>query len=78
MKLWLLRPIPNASRAFDKWDVMQGFVVRARSESEARVLADANHGFEGMGAWLNTDITTCVPIPREGEAEVILSDYKAG
>jgi hypothetical protein len=78
MKFWLLRPIPNASKAFDQWDTVQGFVIRAKTEQEARLIANNSHGDEGEMAWLDDTITLCRALSTVGKAEIILIDRMNG
>lgn len=87
MKLWLLsrrdgddRPGDSAAVQFwadYDWDTAYGFVVRAETEAEARLLADAARRAQGSSpgegeAWLNPDLTTCEELSTEGAAGVVI------
>lgn len=92
MKLWLLRPrddLPSdpVSNPWEPWyDKCFGMIIRAESETAARLLAAKQRtGFghyvsfehacnEGGGAWLTEKLSTCVEISADGEPEVIMRD----
>lgn len=75
MKLWLVqRP--------DTWDydVLNGALVRAESEHEARTLVSDEHGDEGKDVWFK-ESTRCIPVETvetKGNPEVLLKDFTAG
>ncbi len=59
------------------WNVsctVEGFVVCAKDEQEARQLASKEHAAEGKDYWLNNKLSSCVPVP-EDKSQVILRDY---
>ena len=86
LKLWLLRPVEDLPDSDDPWepwfDKVFGFVVRAETESEARVLAQAEAGAEKMDEncddtrtpWLEARYSTCDELTADGPAEVIIED----
>lgn len=65
-------------RTRENWDIARGFVVQARDEDEARYHASENAGGEGGQAWLNRSDSDCELLTGEGNARVILRDFKAG
>lgn len=71
MKLWVLRPI-------EKWkpwyDSAFGFVVRASTESDARLAADSESGDEGH-VWSDAAKTTCIELSIDGPEGVIIRDF---
>lgn len=77
MKLWLLKPIENETgkKWYNKRDANTGFVIRAETEHEARILANEtilfnyNHDDE----WLNVLKTTCKELLPDGEKGLVLS-----
>jgi len=71
MKLWLIQ------RQNDGWDVLNGALVRAESEQEARLLVAEDHGDEGYDVWLK-ESTRCVPVYARGKHEVLLRDFTNG
>lgn len=94
MKLWLLRPLEHLqaghnvdNNPWSPWyDKTFGFVVRAKTEQEARQLAQANGSDEIKGfdhnqkfvnwqPWLDPAYSTCVELTAEGEAGVIIEDH---
>jgi len=80
MKLWLLRRTSTSAR--HDYDEADGFVVRARSEAEAREFAASKCGSEGRKSWLGREdgrhATSCVELQADGRAEVVLRDFCAG
>ncbi|WP_157958696.1 hypothetical protein [Salinicola sp. CPA57] len=65
------------------WDMNHGFVIRAESEDEARgiaaqVFGDDNTGASQSSPWLDRHLTTCEPLDHDGEAGVVMNDYKRG
>ena len=79
MKLWLLRPIEENTKAWEPWyDKNFGSVVRAETEVEARAIASIDaHGDEGPNVWLDSTQTSCVELLAEGEAELVIQDFAA-
>ena len=90
MKLWILRAredLPNGDNPWEPWyDKAFRFVVRARTEEEARKLANDSGGDEtgpvrteeyrtGGDPWLDAKYSTCEELTGEGEAEVILGEF---
>jgi hypothetical protein len=74
MRLWLLRRLSREP----KYDVNDGFVIRAWSEDQARQLADRERADEGEGVWLSAARSSCEPLEQGGEPGVILIDFNAG
>ena len=70
--LWILRPVKSWEPWYDK---SNGFVVRADSEADARRLASADAGDEGIEAWLDAAKTTCVELLASGTSEVVICDF---
>ena len=53
----------------------RGFVVRASSKTNARMLA-ANHcGEEGREAWIMSEYSTCEKLNADDPIGVIMTDY---
>lgn len=90
MKLWLLRPIdPDGHGSlWEPWyDKAFGFIVRAETEVEARVFAQANAGDEAelwdsenrtrrsTEAWTSAEHSTCIELTLTGEPGVIMRDF---
>lgn len=76
MKLWLLKP-REALTNENPYDKVAGFVIRARSEKEARNIANDNAGDE-KGIWLDTMFSACEPLTNKGEPCVVLCDFYYG
>lgn len=92
MQLWLLRPnakylsdhpyirenrdiTPNP---WNPWfDKAFGFVIRAETEKEARLLTLEHCGAETGNAWLDPELSTCEPLTLEGEAGLIVMDFRS-
>lgn len=87
MKLWILKPINEDKGAWDPWyDKAFGFIVSAKDETSARLLAhvgagDENHGatYNGppMNPWLDPMQSTCVPLKVSKTEEVVMRDFSA-
>ncbi len=80
---WLLEA--KKEHMHTKWDVMLRVVVRAASEKEARELAQKCGGCEIQNSqhedrefWTVPEFATCVPVPFDGESEVIIRDVHEG
>ena len=57
-----------------EYDVVNGFVVRACDEDEAREICNNAHGDEGP-VWKNDELTSCVELTDDGDHEIFLCDY---
>jgi hypothetical protein len=85
MKLWLLEPIRpfnrRAESQYNPWepwyDKAFGFVIRAETEVEARIIASKNHGDEGEDAWLSSELASCIPLRNAGDPGVILRSFRS-
>lgn len=82
MKLWLLRPIEGLNEnPWERWyDKNFGFVIRAKTEADAREMANVNAGDEKdtcRDIWKNPNYSTCVELSKTGEAEIIIADYRS-
>lgn len=83
MKLWILKPI-NPSDKSGPWhppeDCAYGFVVRAKSEQQARELAASSGqtGDENSSSWLDANLTTCEPLESRGECGVVMVKFRHG
>ena len=80
MKLWLLRPLQplpkDIKNPWKPWyDRAFGFVVRAEYEDEAREIAGKEAGAENPGAWLNSNLSTCIELTPDGPAEIVMQDF---
>ncbi len=83
--LWLLRPkedLPENDDPWEPWfDKVFGFVIRADSEMEARVIANGNAGDENYEKvskpWLEAKYSTCEQLSQDGQKKMILCDYHA-
>ena len=86
MKLWLLKRIENLPMKNDPWDpwydTMQGFVIRAKTEMEARQIAHECGGNENFAIrethpWKDKKYSTCIELSIKGKQELVLSDFNA-
>lgn len=95
-RLWVLKPradvLARDEHPWEPWfDKVFGLVVRAGSEAEARALAQAHAGHEGLGiyralgeeeeelaidVWLDSAYTSCEVLEPAGHAEVIVVDRR--
>jgi len=71
MKVWELGQHRNTS-----YDTARKFVVRAPNEPFARALASKQCGDEGEDVWLED--AYCLELTADGEAEVVVRDFKYG
>lgn len=60
------------------YDAMEGFIIRAPTEKEARELASTRHGDEGKSVWLLAMMSTCEELELDGPSEILLEDFLAG
>lgn len=60
------------------YDEARGFVARAASEGEARLLAAGQAGDEGADEWLLEASCTVIGKANSDTPGVVLRDYKAG
>jgi len=61
------------------YDSNDGFVVRAKSEKEARLLVQANaRGDEDSSGWGNSECSNCERIDPNGPGQILLIDFHAG
>lgn len=75
MAFWLL------GRKETEWQTYRGMVIRAPSEDDARKMACELEAGDadsiGMPLeWLDAAETLCAEVPIEGEANIILADFK--
>ena len=73
MQLFLLKRVNGID-----YDECDGFVVRAKDENAARILASANAGGEGSDIWMSDTFSTCSAINGRGVAGIILRSFNAG
>lgn len=83
MKIYILRAsdaLFNPDRAddfgFSRWCDPHGFVVVAKAEGDARILASKENG--GGVWWLDTSMTTCEVIEPDGDTRVIMANQPTG
>jgi len=91
MKLWKLGPqkeYKGQNSVFD-WGCKWGFIIRAKSEEDARKFAHKNAGREKhvdidrengikKDTWMEPKYTYCIEIPVEGKKEIILEEFLDG
>ncbi len=77
MKLWILRPIKEHALWTPWYDKAFGFVVRAKTEKDARTFAAQQAGDEGSKAWLEPSFSTCEELRLKGDAGVVIIDFAA-
>lgn len=77
MKLYLLEWIGD-----EDYDCMASCVVRAESESQARSIAQNQHGDEiymnPRRSWEDADHARCTLLTHKGESGMICRDFRAG
>jgi hypothetical protein len=59
-------------------DTVSGFIIRAPSLANARLLASVNCRDEGERIWLDPYASSCTLLTAEGPTKVILRDFHAG
>lgn len=93
MKLWLLKPRSDIADGVSPWspwyDKAFGFVVRAKTEHDARMIADQNGGDETCDGeydwnkenkchpWIDARFSTCEELDSNGPSGVIIRDFAA-
>lgn len=73
-KLYLVKKIEEWSPWYDS---VNGFVIRAVSEGQARSIASSKSAGEGSFAWLDPSKTSCEELLTDGEVEVVICDFSA-
>ena len=91
-KLYFLRlryDLPEENNPWEPWyDKAFGFVVRAESEKQARELANRDGGAEcgpvrntvyrtGGDPWLDPEFSHCEVLTSDGDAGVIIQDFRS-
>lgn len=83
MKLYELRPVDGLSIDDSPWlpfyEKSFGFIVRAENEEQARRIATEYGGKEirkNKEAWLNPELSSCNELLPEGEADLVMRDFK--
>ena len=84
MKLWILKPNDNlpVDNPWSPWyDKVFGFVIRAKTEKEAREMANnkaKDENKEGVkNVWLNPKYSKCIVLRNIGKIEIIMRDFKS-
>ena len=91
MKLWLITPQPDLPEETSPWEPWYnkafGFVVRAKTEADARQIASGNAGEETRSfphrrtgqsdAWENPTLSRCVELHQDGKKGLVLRDFHA-
>ena len=77
--LWILRPKMNDPLWDNRDDESRGFIIRATTEEEARVIAQRNGGDEirykdgsPSKAWLLEDHSICEPLIAGGKTGIVM------
>lgn len=82
MRLWHLYFLKSDDAG--GYDEHQAFVVRAKSEAEARVIVEASinpadastyHDSAPGLRWLDPNCTACVELTADGDAGIIICDF---
>ena len=60
------------------WDDYKGFVIRAKTEQEARNLAVEVGQYSNGSVFLDSQKSKCKEIKKQGTAEIILESFNAG
>ena len=77
--LWLLKPRDDikGENPWEPWyDKAFGFVVEARSEAEARQLANEDGGDECGDPWLDPEMSTCERLRTTGKPRIVIQDFR--
>jgi hypothetical protein len=74
MMLYLLEMIMVLDRGYDYYEAK---LVRAKSEDEARKIANEIVGDEGK-IWEDKELVACKIIKKMGNSEVIISSFRGG
>ncbi len=73
MKLFLLERLDETD-----WDESEGFVIRAKDEVSARVIAGEQDNNNNKSRWMDHQRTSCNEISQDGHEGVILESFNAG
>lgn len=74
MKLWILE---RKSQRAD-FDVVDGFIVRAETESAARMWAASQAQGKKPETWMLGERSTCTELTADGDSGVVIADTHAG
>jgi hypothetical protein len=92
MKLWLVKArddLPKDDNPWDPWyDKNFGFVIRAETAEQARIIAQENTSDEGRIRasakeygdgipWLHEKYSTCEELLSDGQEGLIIQDFHA-
>lgn len=77
MRLYILRPNPDAIEWSPWYDKTFGSVVRAKTEDDAREIASQEAGCEGSEVWLDKSKSSCVHLKQAGLEGVVIVDFAA-
>jgi len=72
--LWVLKRMS----ANPEYDVNNGFVIRAPSEDDARIMASGKRADEGAETWTDPAKSTCERLWPDGDDEIVMTDFNAG
>jgi hypothetical protein len=73
MNIWLLE-----RRGKTGYDEVEGFIVIADTEEEARRYASQKPGDEGKNVWLNSLLSHCMLVTSAWPNGVLIRSFRAG
>ena len=76
MKLFILKEIQGVKEFTPWYDKSFAHIVRAKTETNARLLASKEAGDEGADVWLHVKKTSCEILKKNGDEEAIICDFK--
>jgi hypothetical protein len=74
-KLWI---VEREGKQEPIYDAAHGFIIRAETEEDARIIASENHGDEGPDCWLDVTRSDVRELLADGVPGVVMTDFCNG
>ena len=75
MNIYFLTPNDEVGFVTANWQAHTRFIIRAETDENARQMAAKESGFT---IWENPKIVSSIPLTHEGDAGILLADFKNG
>ena len=79
MKLYLLSMTKDGRKAYScTYDYYDSFVIRAKSQKEARSMAYAKATTREQDMWLESKHSVCKEVTSKGDSVILAASFNAG